>query len=45
MKESWEADTCIEKREAMDPLAFSLEETSNGEHDSDDWRVPHGKTL
>jgi hypothetical protein len=30
MNESWEAHTYIEKREAMDPLAFSLEETPNG---------------
>jgi hypothetical protein len=33
MKETWAANACIGKREA---LAFSLDETSNGEYDSDD---------
>jgi hypothetical protein len=37
MKESWEAETSIDNREAMDPVDISLEENSEGENDSDDW--------
>jgi hypothetical protein len=42
MKESWEAGTSIENREAVDFLVVSLEETSMGENDSHDWRGPLG---
>jgi hypothetical protein len=31
-----------ENREAVDPLVIILDETSKGEHDSDDWQVPLG---
>jgi hypothetical protein len=41
-KESWEAETSIENREVVDPLVISREVTSEGENDSDDWRVPLG---
>jgi hypothetical protein len=42
MMESWKAKkkTLIENREAVNPLLSSLEETSEGESDSDDWPVP-----
>jgi hypothetical protein len=30
MKDSWDAETSIENREAVDPVVISLEETSEG---------------
>jgi hypothetical protein len=45
MMDNWEAGNCRENTEAVDPLAVSIEETSEGEHDSDDWRVPLEYTL
>jgi hypothetical protein len=39
MKESWEAEMYILPK-AVNPLVISLEETSEGESDSDDWPVP-----
>jgi hypothetical protein len=35
-EENWEAETFIESRETADSRVISLEETSNGESDSDD---------
>jgi hypothetical protein len=35
-EECWEAETCIANWEALDPLAISLEETSEKGNDSDD---------
>jgi hypothetical protein len=42
MKECWEEETSIENRDAVDLLVNRLEETSKGENNSDDWRVPFG---
>jgi hypothetical protein len=42
MKESLEADSLVGNREAVDPHVISLEETSEGETDSDDWPAPLG---
>jgi hypothetical protein len=42
IKNSWEAETSIENREAVDLLVIRLEETSEGENNSDDWQVPLG---
>jgi hypothetical protein len=37
MRDSSEAGTPAENREAVRPLVINLEETSKGENDSDDW--------
>jgi hypothetical protein len=39
MKESWEAETFIENRAAMDPLIINPKETAKEESDLDDWPV------
>jgi hypothetical protein len=39
IKESWEAESSTENREAADHLVVSLEEISKGGNDSDDWRI------
>lgn len=39
MKKSWEADTSVENREAVNSHLISPDETSEGESDSDDWPV------
>jgi hypothetical protein len=40
MNEKWEADAAVQNREALDPLVFRFEDSSEGENDSDDWPAP-----
>jgi hypothetical protein len=39
MKRSWEADTSIENMEAVNSRLINLDDTSEGDCDSDEWPV------